>query len=85
MVSHILQVVFIYVHLHGKSTLYWDCRCLAIPKIQDYVQVESKKVGLGGLANTFGYIDGTFIYTACPVENQEAHYNRWKHSHGIKF
>ena len=56
-----------------------------IPKIQDYVQAALEKVGAGGLVNIFGYIDGTFIDTACLLGNQEADYNGWKHSHGIKF
>ena len=85
MVSHILQLAFIFVHFRGKSILYWDQQRLTIPKIQDYVQAASEKVGAGGLANIFGYIDGTFIDTARPLENQEADYNGWKHSHGLKF
>ena len=85
MVSCILQVMFIYVHFHGKSILYWGHQCLTIPKIQDYIQAASEKVGAGGLANIFHYIDRTFIDTAHPLENQEANYNGWKHSHGIKF
>ena len=85
MVSCILQVAFIFVHFCGKSILYWDHQCLTILKIQDYVQAASEKVGAGGLANIFGYIDRTFIDTACPLENQEADYNRCKHLHGFKF
>ena len=84
-VSCILQVIFIYVHFHGKSILYWDHQHLTIPKIQDYIQAASDKVRAGGLANLFGYMDGTFIDTAHPLENQEADYNGWKHSHGIQF
>ena len=35
--------------------------------------------------NIIGYIDRTFVDIDCPLENKEADYNGWKHSHGLKF
>ena len=40
----------------------------------------------GGLVdNIVGFIDGTFVYTARPLIDQESLYNGWKKGHGLKF
>ena len=37
------------------------------------------------LQGIVGFIDGTFHKCACPMHSQQADYNGWKHSHGMKY
>ena len=46
----------------------------------------SEKVGCNvQLQGIIGFIDGTFQECAHPMHNQQADYNSWKHSHGMKY
>ena len=73
---------WIYEHHHNRLT-QWNNNLLSQDRLERYAAAVSQKGA--GLANCFGFVDGTVRPICRPKENQSVVYNGHKRVHGIKF